>query len=117
MTTRQIQLEALTLPPLDRFRLAQMLLGSLDIGQLVNGYDEHKVDETVTVEEAADLLNVSEPHLITLLERNVITHKKVGTEYHVYADNLRRYKQEMYEKRMAVLDELTQEAQELNMGY
>ena len=114
MTTRQIELEMLTLPPLDRFRLAQMLLSSLDFGQLVNG---HKAEEMLRVEEAADILNVSEPYLITLLEQNTITHKKVGTEYRVNSDDLRRYKQDMYEKRMAVLDELTQEAQELGMGY
>lgn len=75
------------------------------------------VHAELTTQEAADILNVSRPHLVKLIESNKIPHRKVGTRRRVRYQDLMNYKQGIDEKRMKILDELTAEAEELNMGY
>ena len=71
----------------------------------------------LTTQEAADFLNVSRPFLIQLLEQKKLPFRLVGTHRRVRFEDVLRYKEDIDSKRRKVLDELTTQAQELDMGY
>jgi excisionase family DNA binding protein len=71
----------------------------------------------LSTQETAELLNVSRPHLVELLEQGKIPFRKVGTHRRVLAKDVFDYKQHIDADRLKVLNELTAQAQELGMGY
>jgi excisionase family DNA binding protein len=71
----------------------------------------------LSTQETAELLNVSRPHLVELLEQGKIPFRKVGTHRRVLAKDVFDYKQRIDTDRLKVLNELTAQAQELGMGY
>lgn len=71
----------------------------------------------LTTQEAAELLNVSRPYLVKLLEEGQLPYRKVGSKRRVFAKDVLQYKQEIETKRRHVLDVLAQKSQELNLGY
>jgi excisionase family DNA binding protein len=71
----------------------------------------------LTTVEAADVLNVSRPFLIKLLEEGKIPHRKVGRHRRIRMEDVMAYKDAIDREREAILDELVAEAQELDMGY
>jgi len=73
--------------------------------------------DELTTTEAAELLNVSRPHLVKLLKQGDIPHHKVGSHHRVYRNDVLSYREGQRERAEDALQTLTDQAQELGMGY
>ncbi len=73
------------------------------------------VHAELTTQEAADLLNISRPSLIQLLDDGKIEYRKVGTHRRVRLEALIAYKKKIHAERLAVLNELAAYDQELGI--
>jgi excisionase family DNA binding protein len=74
-------------------------------------------DSEVSTQQAAEMLNVSRPHLIKLLENNTIPFKKVGSHRRILLRDLVTYEKSLQRTREEKLKFLSAQAQELNLGY
>lgn len=75
------------------------------------------VNAELTTQESADFLNVSRPFFIKQLESGLIKYRKVGTHRRINVNDLLAYKHNVDSARLKTLDELTSEAERLNLGY
>ena len=71
----------------------------------------------LTTVQAADVLNVSRPFLIKLLEEKALPSRKVGAHRRIRMEDVMAYKARIDAERETVLDQLVVEAQENDMGY
>ncbi len=100
--------------PASALRLLNEILIHMAQGHAVTVVPVHA---ELTMQQAADLLNVSEPFLIDQLEQGVIPHRKVGRQRRIRFQDVMLYKATMDRDRLQALDALAAQAQELGMGY
>ncbi|WP_226476596.1 helix-turn-helix domain-containing protein [Pseudomonas sp. MWU16-30323] len=100
--------------PTSALRLLVDILGELAIGNAVKVVPVHA---ELTSQEAADLLNVSRPHLVKMLEEGAIPFTKTGRHRRIRFSDLMAFKQRREDKSQEAMDALALQAQELGMGY
>jgi excisionase family DNA binding protein len=94
--------------------LLKDILVNISMGNAVQVVPVHA---EMTTQEAADLLMISRPHFIKLLDEKKIDFRKVGTHRRVKYSDVLRFKEMQAATTRATLDELAAEAQALDMGY
>jgi excisionase family DNA binding protein len=105
--------ETITLPGA-AVRLLKDILAEMARGR---GVTLLPLQAELTTQQAADLLNVSRPYFIGLLEEKKMPFRLVGKHRRVRLEDVLTYKRRDDEERLKVLGELVAQAQELNMGY
>jgi excisionase family DNA binding protein len=100
--------------PLSAIRLLRDILTEMAKG---HGVALLPIHAELTTQQAADLLHISRPFMIGLLEQAKIPFRLVGEHRRVRLDDVIAYKRRNDQDRLKVLEELVAQAQELNMGY
>ena len=100
--------------PTSAVKLMIEVLTQLGQGNSVNITPIHA---ELTTQEAADMLNMSRPSLIKLLDTGDIPHTRTGNRRKVAFMDVVNYKQVLENKRLETLDELSALDQELGLGY
>ncbi len=73
------------------------------------------VHAELTTQEAAEMLNISRPSLIQLLDEGKIDYRRVGTHRRIRFEGLMKYKRAAEAARRAALEELAAYDQELGI--
>jgi excisionase family DNA binding protein len=100
--------------PFSAIRLLKDILSEMAKGHGVALLPLHA---ELTTQQAADMLNVSRPFVIRLLEEAKLPFRLVGKHRRVRLDDVIAYKRRDDQERLKVLEELVAQSQELNMGY
>lgn len=80
-----------------------------------NGVSVASVHAELTTVEAAEMLGVSRPHLVKLLEQGAMPHRMVGSHRRVRLVDVLAYRDRQDEQSRRALDELTAHAEELGL--
>lgn len=74
-------------------------------------------DKELTTKEAADILNVSRPFLIRLLDRGELPYHRIGTHRRLRVEDVLAYREQRALQRREKLRELTRLSEEAEGGY
>lgn len=108
-----ISQDSLVVPGL-AMRLLSQILAEMAQG---NAVTVMPTQAELSTQQAADLLNVSRPFLVQLLESGEIPYHKIGTHRRVLFEDVLQYKERIKSQRRGVLEELTAQSQELELDY
>ncbi|MBB5366172.1 helix-turn-helix domain-containing protein [Deinococcus humi] len=106
---REVRLQDL---PAGVAALLHSILGEVAKGHAVQVLPVHA---ELSTQEAADLLGVSRPHLVKLLEEGALPHHKVGTHRRVKLDDVLTYRHQRDQDRRQALQALADLDQELGL--
>ena len=103
--------EELTVPR-EAAELLVRVLTSLAQGQPVMVLPDNA---ELTTQQAADLLGVSRPHLIKLLDSETIVYRRVGSHRRIDASSLRAYRDGSRAEQRAAADALSELTEEMGL--
>lgn len=89
------------------FRLLKDITRNMQLGRAVVLIPEN---QQLTTQRAADLLGVSRPHLIKLLEAGELPYHKAGSHRRIYLKDLLAYQKRRNAERKSALDRIAKEA-------
>ncbi len=72
-------------------------------------------DDELTTQQAADILNVSRPYLVRLVDAGTIPSHRVGTHRRIRREDLERYRLERDVRRRAALRTMVNDAEEAGL--
>lgn len=98
--------------PASAARALAQILGEMAKG---NGVALVPLQGELSTQRAADLLGVSRPYFVKLLEEGRIPFRKVGSQRRVKYHSLLRYMEQYQRDAAAALEEMTAEAQRLGL--
>ena len=93
----------------------RLLINILDQMAQGNAVTLMPIHTELTTVQAAEVLNVSRPHLIKLLEEGKIPYHRVGTHRRIRAEDVLAFKQTKMASRRQTLDELAELDQQLGI--
>ena len=103
------------------YRIARKLLPQITayLKQLETGKPTLVISQqqTITTQEAADLLNVSRPHVVKLITEGALQHTMIGTHRRLFPENVLAFRNAMKSRRNDALQKLADDAQDLQLGY
>ena len=100
--------------PTSALRLLQDILAELAEGNAVEVVPVHA---ELTTQEAADMLNVSRPHLVKLVEQGMLPFHRTGKHRRIRFADLMQFKARRDQASEEAMAELAKQAQELGLGY
>lgn len=100
--------------PRQAIDLLRTILSEMSQG---NGITVMPVHAQLTTQKAANLLNVSRPFLVKLLEDGVLPFTKVGTHRRIAFADVLNYKRQQEQSADEAMQELADQAQDLGLGY
>lgn len=83
----------------------------------IESFSPSEAETEITVRQAADILNVSMPFLNKLLDMGDMPYRTVSGNRRVSYSDLITYKKQQEIRSKNALQELADQAQELDMGY
>ncbi len=96
------------------FRLLKEILSIMAQGK---AFSLIPSESEISTQQAAEMLNVSRPHVVKLLETGKIPFHKVGKHRRILLEDIVAYMKNFQKVREAALKKLADQAQELDMGY
>jgi excisionase family DNA binding protein len=96
------------------YQLLRQVAAALHLGQ---GVVVMPLRSLLTTNEAAEILNVSRPHLIKQLDAGAISFERVGTHRRIRLSDLLDYKEQRDADRREALEALAHQAEDLNLDY
>jgi len=104
-------LDVRELPPV----VAHHLMEVLEATEAGNAVSIVSIEAEITPRQAAELLNVSRPFLVGMIDKGILPARMVGTQHRLPLKDVLAYKTENRAKRKAVLDEMLALDQELGL--
>ncbi len=95
--------------------IVTLLLGMLRMKAEGLGIALTPLHSELTTKQAADILHVSRPFIIKLLDAGDIPYHKVGRHRRIRREDVMTYKRKFRQEREAFLDRLVAESQELGL--
>ncbi|WP_188963479.1 excisionase family DNA-binding protein [Deinococcus aquiradiocola] len=96
-------------------RLAEVLGGLLEDLAAGRAVQVITLEEEITTQQAAELLNVSRPYLVKLVESGALPHRKVGPRRRLHLEDVLAFRARLDMQRQAALQALADDLQELGL--
>lgn len=95
--------------------LAEVLEGLLEDLAAGRAVQVITLEEEITTQQAAELLNVSRPYLVKLVESGALPHRKVGPRRRLHLEDVLAFRARLDMQRQTALQALADDLQELGL--